>query len=83
MDILHLVDRLEELFNESRPIPLTHSVIVDEDRILEIVDLLGKNVPDFEKLVIPGVAHMVSLEKPAEFDAAVRAFLKKVYSAVS
>ena len=36
-----------------------------------------------EKVVIPGVAHMVSLEKPAEFDAAVRAFLKKVYGAVS
>ena len=32
MDILHLVDRLEELFNDSRPIPLTHSVIINEDR---------------------------------------------------
>ena len=29
MDILHLIDRLEELFNNSRPIPLTHNVIVD------------------------------------------------------
>ncbi len=37
MDILHLVDRLEELFNSSRPIPLTHNVIVDEDRFLEII----------------------------------------------
>ena len=25
MDIQHLIDRLEELFNESRGIPLTHS----------------------------------------------------------
>ncbi len=46
MDILHLVDRLEELFNESRPIPLTHSVIVDEDRILEIIDQMRISIPD-------------------------------------
>lgn len=46
MDILHLVDRLEELFNESRPIPLTHNVIVDEDRILEIIDQMRISIPD-------------------------------------
>ena len=36
MDIQHLIDRLEELFNESRGIPLTHSVVIDEDRFLDI-----------------------------------------------
>ena len=46
MDILHLVDRLEELFNESRPIPLTHSVVVDEDRVLEIIDQMRISIPD-------------------------------------
>lgn len=46
MDILHLVDRLEELFNESRPIPLTRSVIVDEDRVLEIIDQMRISIPD-------------------------------------
>ena len=46
MDILHLVDRLEELFNESRPIPLTHSVVVDEDRILEIIDQMRISIPE-------------------------------------
>jgi len=46
MDILHLVDRLEELFNGSRPIPLTHSVVVDEDRILEIIDQMRISIPD-------------------------------------
>ena len=46
MDILHLVDRLEELFNESRPIPLTHNVIVDEDRMLEIIDQMRISIPD-------------------------------------
>jgi Zn-dependent M16 (insulinase) family peptidase len=46
MDILHLVDRLEELFNQSRPIPLTHSVIVDEDRMLEIIDQMRISIPE-------------------------------------
>jgi cell division septum initiation protein DivIVA len=46
MDILHLVDRLEELFNESRPIPFTHNVVVDEDRILEIIDQMRISIPE-------------------------------------
>jgi len=46
MDILHLVDRLEELFNESRPIPLTHNVIVDEERILDLIDQMRVTIPD-------------------------------------
>jgi len=46
MDILHLVDRLEELFNESRSIPFTHSVIVDEDRMLDIIDQMRVSIPD-------------------------------------
>jgi cell division septum initiation protein DivIVA len=46
MDILHLVDRLEELFNESRPIPLTHSVIVDEDKFLDIIDQMRISIPE-------------------------------------
>lgn len=46
MDILHLVDRLEELFNQSRPIPLTHSVIVDEDKFLDIIDQMRISVPE-------------------------------------
>lgn len=46
MDILHLIDRLEELFNESRPIPFTHNVIVDEDRTLDLIDQMRVTVPD-------------------------------------
>jgi F0F1-type ATP synthase membrane subunit b/b' len=46
MDILHLVDRLEELFNESRPFPFTHSVIVNEDRILDIIDQMRVSIPE-------------------------------------
>jgi F0F1-type ATP synthase membrane subunit b/b' len=46
MDILHLVDRLEELFNESRSIPFTHSVIVDEDLMLDIIDQMRVSIPE-------------------------------------
>ncbi len=46
MDILHLVDRLEELFNESRAVPFTHNVIVDEDRMLDIIDQMRIAIPE-------------------------------------
>lgn len=46
MDILHLVDRLEELFNESRPLPFSHSVIVNEDRMLDLIDQMRVSIPE-------------------------------------
>jgi F0F1-type ATP synthase membrane subunit b/b' len=46
MDILHLVDRLEELLNQSRPLFFTHNVIVDEDRMLDIIDQMRVAIPD-------------------------------------
>lgn len=46
MDILQLIDRLEELFNESRSIPLTRNVMVDEDRMLDIIDQMRIAIPE-------------------------------------
>jgi len=46
MDILQLIDRLEELFNESKSIPLTHNVMVDEDRMLDIIDQMRIAIPE-------------------------------------
>lgn len=46
MDILQLIDRLEELFNEAKALPFTHNVIVDEDRMLEIIDQMRIVIPD-------------------------------------
>lgn len=46
MDILHLVDRLEEAFNAGRPVPLTRYIMVDEDRILEIIDQMRVSIPE-------------------------------------
>jgi len=46
MDILHLVDRLEELFNESRPLPMMRKVVVDEDKMLSIIDQMRVSIPE-------------------------------------
>jgi hypothetical protein len=46
MDILHLIDRLEEILNESRPFPFTHNVIVDEDRMLDLIDQMRVAIPE-------------------------------------
>ncbi len=46
MDILHLVDRLEELFNESRPLPMMRKVVVDEEKMLSIIDQMRVSIPD-------------------------------------
>jgi len=46
MDILHLVDRLEEILNQSRPFPFTHNVIVDEDKMLDLIDQMRVAIPD-------------------------------------
>lgn len=46
MDILHLVDRLEDLLNQSRPFPFTHNVIVDEDRMLDLIDQMRVAIPE-------------------------------------
>jgi len=47
MDIMHLVDRLEELiFNESRPIRFLHSVIVNEDLVVDLIDQMRVSIPE-------------------------------------
>lgn len=46
MDILHLVDRLEELVMEGRAIPFSARVIVDEERFLDIVDQMRVSIPE-------------------------------------
>lgn len=46
MDIMHLIDRLEEILNESRPLPFTHNIIVDEERVFEIIDQMRSLIPE-------------------------------------
>jgi regulator of protease activity HflC (stomatin/prohibitin superfamily) len=46
MDILQLIDRLEELFNDARSVPFTHNVVVDEDKMLELIDQMRIAIPE-------------------------------------
>ena len=46
MDILHLVDRLEEIFNTGFAVPIFHRMFVNEDRVLEIIDQMRVSIPE-------------------------------------
>jgi cell division septum initiation protein DivIVA len=46
MDIQHLIDRLEQTLNESKRVPLTASMIVDEDRVYSIIDQMRVSIPE-------------------------------------
>ena len=45
MDILHLIDRLEELVVEARRMPIGHGVVIDRRRLLELIDQMRSTVP--------------------------------------
>lgn len=46
MDILHLVDKIEDLFNESKPLPFTRNIVIDEDKLLDIIDQMRVTIPE-------------------------------------
>ena len=46
MDILHLIDRLEELFNESKPFLWSKKVMVNEEKMLDLIDQMRLSVPE-------------------------------------
>ncbi len=56
----------------------TLAVLGDLDMadIHDIVDLIAAKVPGARRIVIPGVAHMVNMEKPAEFNRLLLDFLR-------
>jgi cell division septum initiation protein DivIVA len=45
VDILHLIDRLEELVAEARRMPIGQGVVIDRRRVLELVDQMRSSVP--------------------------------------
>ena len=46
MDILHLVDRLEELVNSARQVPLTNNIMIDQDRLIDLIDQMRVSIPE-------------------------------------
>lgn len=67
------IDRLNEI-----NVP-TQIIIGDIDvpDMLIIADLLANNIAGAQKITLPGVAHMVNLEKSEEFNQIVLDFLRK------
>ncbi len=45
MDILHLIDRLEELVGEARKLPVGGGVVISRQRLLDLVDRMRVAVP--------------------------------------
>jgi len=46
MDILHLIDRLEEIIKESRRVPFSDLRLVDERRVWPLLDQMRISIPD-------------------------------------
>lgn len=46
MDIQHLVDRLEQILSESRRVPMTTTLLVDEEHVFNIIDQMRVAIPD-------------------------------------
>src|SRR5215211_7355524 len=49
------------------------------DDVVEIAEILAQGIQGAEQAVIPGAAHMLNLERPAEFDRRTLAFLARVW----
>lgn len=44
-DILHLIDRLEEMAAEGKRVPLSNKIMVEEEELLAIIDQLRLSIP--------------------------------------
>ena len=45
MDLLHLVDRLEELVGGARRLPISNKLLLDQQVLLEIIDQIRVDIP--------------------------------------
>jgi hypothetical protein len=70
MDILHLIDRLEEMAAEARRLPVGGSIVVSRQRLLDLIDRMRVAVPrevyDSQEVM----AHKEEVLRAAEEDAA-------------
>ena len=46
MDIMALIDRIEEIVDNGRGVPLSHNKVVDPDKVYEIIDEIRAQFPD-------------------------------------
>ncbi len=50
---------------------------LDERSPLHVAEALHEQIPEAELVVIPGIGHLAPFEAPAEFNAQVRAFIRR------
>jgi cell division septum initiation protein DivIVA len=46
MDVLALIDKLDDLIHNARPVPLTDQVRIDRDAIYELLDEMRSTIPE-------------------------------------
>jgi dsDNA-specific endonuclease/ATPase MutS2 len=69
MDLLHLVDRLEELVASAQKMPIGSRAIVDRRRLLDIVDQMRIAIPQEVREAQDMIEHRDELAREAEEDA--------------
>jgi cell division septum initiation protein DivIVA len=78
MDILHLIDRLETLVNESKSVPFMRQILVDEERMIDLIDQMRVSIPEeikkAQKVIAERERHLAQAKEEAE---RVRAIARK------
>lgn len=66
MDLLHLVDRLEELVDGAQKMPIGNRAIIDRRRLLDLIDQMRIAVPHEVREAQDIVAHRDAIRREAE-----------------
>jgi bifunctional DNA-binding transcriptional regulator/antitoxin component of YhaV-PrlF toxin-antitoxin module len=71
MDLLHLVDRLEELVDGAQKMPIGNRAIIDRRRLLDLIDQMRIAVPHEVREAQDIVAHRDAIRREAEEDGRI------------
>jgi len=71
MDLLHLVDRLEELIDEAQKMPLGNRVIIDRRRLLDLIDQMRISIPQEVREAGELVSNRGSIIRDAEEESGI------------
>ena len=71
MDLLHLVDRLEELVDGAQKLPIGNRAMIDRRRLLDLVDQMRVAIPEEVRQAQEMVARREELRREAEEEARI------------
>ena len=71
MDLLHLVDRLEELVASAQKMPIGNRAIIDRRRLLDIIDQMRIAVPEEVREAQDIVGHREAIRREAEEEGGI------------